>query len=650
MRSIETSTPNNRPGCANGALRPKLLVLCALCIGGQPLIVQGQVRLPDTAVAPALPEPIYWKQDLFLVPYQWSSAAEAGAAQAVWLYVSKDRGATWQKISEARPHVKSFNYRAESDGEYWFAVRTIDKLGRTWPSGPYQPELRVIVDTTLPQISELSARQLDDGSIEIAGRASDANLDPTTLKIEAQLDASGTWQPVSTQPAWNSPQADFTGRGSPLHAIWQPPSGSRPLAIRATVLDSAGNPATYQAQITTAPAGNMASTQPSTIFPAPTTVPNTQMSPPGWISSSAAAEAQSSEAPVSQPWPAVVTYRAPFRLFSSGPSLPDDGITAYGNPPEISGPQATNNEFNHDDQRVAARYAGTVVPGSPVVSGSADPSIVRGSPDPAQSNNAETVETPLQPFGQASVNRLSVAEATESKLADAPPSDAYAAPHAPPMPPKLVGSRTFALEYDLDDIGRWGVTNVELWGTRDGGLTWHSYARDDDQRSPLVATVDEEGLYGFRIVVETAGVVAQPPVSGERPELWVAVDLRRPAIELTEIERGQGNLADHLILRWRAADDNLEPRPISLFYSSRPAGPWSAVATNLEDTGEYAWRVERHVPARFYLRAEARDTAGNLAAFQTREPTEFTALDPSGRLRDAESVGPTATGLDPSYR
>jgi hypothetical protein len=199
-------------------------------------------------------------------------------------------------------------------------------------------------------------------------------------------------------------------------------------------------------------------------------------------------------------------------------------------------------------------------------------------------------------------------------------------------------------------MGRWGVTKVELWGTRDGGRSWHNYARDDDNRSPLVATVDEEGLYGFRIVVESAGSVAQPPAAGQEPELWVAVDLRRPVIELTAIERGDGNLADHLLLHWRAADDNLEPRPISLFYSSRPAGPWSAIATNLENSGAYPWRVERHVPARFYLRLEARDTAGNLAAFQTREPIEFSPLAPGGQLLDAEPMGPTANGIEPSYR
>ena len=118
---------------------------------------------------------------------------------------------------------------------------------------------------------------------------------------------------------------------------------------------------------------------------------------------------------------------------------------------------------------------------------------------------------------------------------------------------QFVGSRTFALEYDLEEVGRWGVSKVELWGTRDGGQTWYRFAHDDDHRSPLVVTVDEEGLYGFRIVVESrlaaVGDAAEP---GDAPELWVSVDLHRPIAELTAIEQGAGNLSDHLILRWRA--------------------------------------------------------------------------------------------------
>jgi hypothetical protein len=228
--------------------------------------------------------------------------------------------------------------------------------------------------------------------------------------------------------------------------------------------------------------------------------------------------------------------------------------------------------------------------------------------------------------------------------ANVTPVGAAAPPtHNPTSPPKLVGSRTFSLEYDLDDIGQAGVSRVELWGTRDGGQNWNRYTVDDDNRSPLVVTVDNEGLYGFKILVQSAsGPPINAPRSGEEPELWVSVDLRRPTVELTSIERGEGNLSDHLILHWRAQDSNLDARPIAIFFSSRSTGPWSAIATNLENTGDYSWRVERYVPSRIFLRIEARDTAGNLAAFQTREPLEVAAIRANAKLRTPASTGSTA--------
>jgi hypothetical protein len=269
---------------------------------------------------------------------------------------------------------------------------------------------------------------------------------------------------------------------------------------------------------------------------------------------------------------------------------------------------------------------------------------------------------PLEPFRQVSIAAQPTPSAGPSLVPlgqlNGPATNQNVAPietppptHRPATQPKLVGSRTFALEYDLDDTGRNGVSRVDLWGTRDGGQTWNRYAVDGDNRSPLVATVDDEGLYGFKILVQSAsGVAIVPPQAGDEPELWVSVDLKRPIIELTSIQRGEGNLADHLLLQWRVQDNNLEPRPIALFFSSRPTGPWSAIATNLEDTGQYAWRVERYVPTRIYLRIEARDVAGNLAAFQTREPVEFTSPQMTGRLRPATPVGPTAVGSSDAYR
>jgi hypothetical protein len=194
------------------------------------------------------------------------------------------------------------------------------------------------------------------------------------------------------------------------------------------------------------------------------------------------------------------------------------------------------------------------------------------------------------------------------------------------------------LDYELEQTGHEGVARVELWGTRDGGRSWQKYAADDDNRSPLVVTVDGEGLYGFRMVVQTAAGQSEfPPQSGEQPELWVGVDLHRPVATLTSIDPA-GGAGGELMLRWEADDDNLAPRPIALFYSSRPGGPWTAIATNLANTGEYAWSLERYVPPRIYVRLEARDTAGNLAAFQTNEPVTVEYGQSMARASSVQAV------------
>jgi hypothetical protein len=649
-------------GTARGRLCALTLAasLGSLILAGWATDATAQIRLPATtstpapiSAAPTLPEPIYWKQHLFLIPYKWGSAAEPGAAQSVSLFVSRDRGASWQKISDAKPQVKAFNYRAEGDGEYWFAVRTLDNRGRLWPEGAYQPELRVIVDTTIPRIDELRARPAENSLIEIQCRATDVNLDPTSLKIEAQTVSTGPWQPVVLQtPA--------SGQFGLIQARWQPTPGARPVSIRATILDRAGNAAVYQTPIDTSAAAGPLLSQP----PVSNAVTNpflaTSTTNGGFASSSpcavsapasqawstpSTAPTQSLSTPLSQPWVPSAMASAPFRLWTSGTTPQDDGLTAYGNPKMMAAPQFTMGgmqgpafEAAASDARVPASYAGIVKGADGFALGA--PSATQTPPPFA----------PLEPFRQASIaaptasggpslvpiDQLNTPFSAPLNTPSVTPIDMPPPSHRPAVQPKLVGSRTFALEYDLEDAGRGGVSRVELWGTRDDGQTWNHYSQDDDNRSPLVVTVDDEGMYGFKILVQAAsGTGVGPPRAGDEPELWVSVDLKRPIIELTGVERGDGNLADHLILSWRAQDNNLERRPISLFFSSRPTGPWSAIATSLEDTGEYAWRVERYVPTRIYLRIEARDIAGNLAAFQTREPVEFAAGTVNARLRSA---------------
>ena len=94
-----------RPVC-RALMFATLSVACWLSIPEHRSALRAQPMAPAAASPVVLPEAIFWKQHLFLIPYQWGSAAQPGAARVVWLFVSKDRGITWQKISEAKPDVR----------------------------------------------------------------------------------------------------------------------------------------------------------------------------------------------------------------------------------------------------------------------------------------------------------------------------------------------------------------------------------------------------------------------------------------------------------------------------------------------------------------------------------------------------------------
>ncbi len=209
--------------------------------------------------------------------------------------------------------------------------------------------------------------------------------------------------------------------------------------------------------------------------------------------------------------------------------------------------------------------------------------------------------------------------------------------------PRMVNSRLFELEYEIDSIGPSGIGSVELWGTRDSGRTWRSYAVDQDKRSPILVTVDEEGVYGFRIVVTNgAGLGGKPPQAGDLPDLWVGVDVTRPVARIISAEQGTDAEAGCLIIAWQADDRMLAARPVSLSFSQKRTGPWLPIAAGLDNTGRYAWPLENRMPAQFYLRLAVRDEAGNIGAYETSDPVTIDQSRPTVRVRDVRPVGPTA--------
>jgi len=82
----------------------------------------------------------------------------------------------------------------------------------------------------------------------------------------------------------------------------------------------------------------------------------------------------------------------------------------------------------------------------------------------------------------------------------------------------MVNSRLFELDYDVDRLARRALEGGSV-GNRDGGKTWRRFALDNNNRQPLLVNVEEEGIYGFRVVVTNgAGMGGKPPASGDLPD------------------------------------------------------------------------------------------------------------------------------------
>jgi hypothetical protein len=212
-------------------------------------------------------------------------------------------------------------------------------------------------------------------------------------------------------------------------------------------------------------------------------------------------------------------------------------------------------------------------------------------------------------------------------------------PITPPLGsrPRLTASRRFSLDYDVETVGPEGLADVELWGTSDSGRTWSRWGSDPDKQSPMDVEVNGEALYGFKVViVGKSGLASTAPHAGDAADIWVGIDLTRPAARLVSAAYGQGNAAGKLDIRWEATDANLAARPVTILISDQPDGSFSPIAAGLPNSGQYFWDFDPRSPRLVYLRLEVRDEAGNVAIDQLTEPIKIEGLQPRGRIRGFE--------------
>lgn len=541
--------------------------------------VAEQARLPEQArlsEQARLPDLVRTKQRTFSIPFRLPAAKDADAApQRVVMSVSKDLGVTWEPAGEVAPSAGTFTFQAGADGEYWFRLRSIDRKGRA--RGGEGPDMRVLVDAAGPRLAARVWKGAD-GEILCRYAAIDDSIRMESLKLEYRTADAQGWKTVAAE--------GVLSREAPAHLvgeeIWWAGEKVDALTVKITVSDSAGNQTTRQFSM--------------------------EPTDPG-VDQSALAEEL------------------------GAPALPSQGMQETA----VVQPIARASRATEDQRPVGGWTAET-----------------------AAAWSAEQPSMPVSPAGRVGeqphqqsvlVNRTSVSgenttdptrgrsllTSTTGRVPVPMPNQ----PSSPSQPMEYRGrplqlsrTRRFAWDYEMP-AERPNATRlrVELWSTRDGGLSWQKTAVDDDAVSPINVVLPAAGLYGFRLeIVPDGPETSAGPRPGEVAESWIGIDEEPPLVEFLGAARVSESEASGIVIRYTSRDQLPAPKSARLLFSPNADGPWATIASAVDNQGEYRWQPDRAAPARVYLRIEVTDAAGNVGEATSPEAVTVTNSRAVGRL------------------
>ena len=236
---------------------------------------------------------------------------------------------------------------------------------------------------------------------------------------------------------------------------------------------------------------------------------------------------------------------------------------------------------------------------------------------------ASSLKQSLEPASVANASKTVVVpeEPAQPRAADAPPAkrvaDEAVAAGGPAF--HVVNSKRIKLHFEIKDAGPAGIAGVELWYMHEN-REWKKPDAPLQKQGPFVLEVDGEGLYGFKLIARNSqGRGDAPPLAGDMPQVWVLVDLTKPAVRINTARLLLDAEGGKLELSWIATDRNLAGRPVSVLYAEQASGPWQPLVANLESSGMLLKKLPASMPKRFLVRVEAIDIAGNLGADQTHE-------------------------------
>ncbi len=229
--------------------------------GAEPVWAQTAEVAAVAQEAPEQQAPkTYLNKGVIQLPIQIDERAR-GQVQEIQLYVKSQPSAPWQKYTRAGWGQNAFTFNAPRDGEYWFAMVTVDQQGRTTPSdlSHEAPGLIIVVDRQAPQVDLFAIGTGPDGQM-VQCEAKDDHLDPLKTRVMYQT-GDRVFRPLEPMPGRPNvycipSQAVVTGllrvsatdlagnvTSREVHLNKLPPAGGSVVASTAPATATTGGPA-----------------------------------------------------------------------------------------------------------------------------------------------------------------------------------------------------------------------------------------------------------------------------------------------------------------------------------------------------------------------------------------------------------------------
>jgi hypothetical protein len=644
------------------------------------------------AAADQSPGAVFTNKGRFRIPFRYDPAEmQRLQAHEVQLYVSTDRGLRWRLADRAEPRADHFDFLAPADGEYWFAVRTLDSFNRLHPSGNnFDAALKVIVDAT-PPVLELMLTELEPGKVELRWTAADDHLDVSKLRIEYRAPDSSEWQPAAVvpQPSGQTTWEVKTGgvvavRGTISDLGGNSVTADRELTVHPSPHGSKGNETEYRAPVAkaTTPAAGAVANVPIREAAAinPPTSPKTDTPPTSAAADKSTVSAAANKstlspaadnppaspaidgppaAPVADNPPAApMADNPPSASMAENPSSAPMSENPSLSPAELAKPLVSSAPPKTPSAANAANASGaTSPPAAPSGAGTPESSLTSDHDFFLEDKNKPAHGGPtIQPRAR---NELVADTRANRPPVAGQPADADAAAPADPAadamdnqsfepspaavkddePRTIVVNRTeFQIGYRIDDLGPSGLGKVEMFITTDNGRKWYRYGTNPTNKSPFPVSVPADGTYGFELRVRNgAGIGDDPPHPGDKPSIVVVVDKTPPTAQLLPPQIGRGRSRNKVLLRWAAEDAHFGPSPVLLEYAVDKAGPWQKIADWLPNSGRYIWSIDGGMPGKVYVRLTVKDQAGNATQMLLPDQLVIDFTKPTAHIVDVEA-------------